>query len=97
MIFFATPRKINPKLTPVIEEIILHAMERDPKRRYQSAMEMRGELENYESVVMSSRHARLQAPQVWKSKFRMVPLVGGILVLWVLSFVLLYLFLRKHH
>ena len=30
------PRKLNPKLTPVLEEIILHAMERDPKRRYQS-------------------------------------------------------------
>ncbi len=28
------PRKLNPKLTPVLEEIILHAMERDPKRRY---------------------------------------------------------------
>ena len=28
------PRKVNPKLTPVLEEIILHAMERDPKRRY---------------------------------------------------------------
>jgi serine/threonine protein phosphatase PrpC len=90
------PRKINPKLTPVLEEIILHAMERDPKRRYQSALEMRTELENYEAVVMTSRHARLQAPQIWKSRFRMVPMIIGILLLWVLSFVLLFLYLRKH-
>jgi hypothetical protein len=90
------PRKINPKLTPVLEEIILHAMERDPKRRYQSALEMRTELENYEAVVITNRHSRLQAPQIWKSRFRMVPMIIGILILWVLSFVLLFLYLRKH-
>ena len=90
------PRKVNPKLTPVIEEIILHAMERDPKRRYQSALQMRTELENYEAVVMTSRHARLQAPQIWKSRFGKVPMILGILILWVLSFVLLFLYLRKH-
>ena len=90
------PRKINLKLTPVLEEIILHAMERDPKRRYQSALEMRPELENYEAVVITNRHSRLQAPQIWKSRFRMVPMIIGILILWVLSFVLLFLYLRKH-
>jgi serine/threonine protein phosphatase PrpC len=90
------PRKINPKLTPVLEEIILHAMERDPKRRYQSALEMRTELENYEAVVITNRHSRLQAPQIWRSRFRMVPMIIGILILWVLSFVLLFLYLRKH-
>jgi serine/threonine protein phosphatase PrpC len=90
------PRKLNPKLTPVMEEIILHAMERDPKKRYQSAQEMRGELENYESVELTSRHSRLQAPQIWKSRFRMMPLIIGMLVLWVVSFLLLFLYLRKH-
>jgi serine/threonine protein phosphatase PrpC len=91
------PRKLNPKLTPVVEEIILHAMERDPKRRYQSATEMRTELENYESVEMTNRCSRLQAPQLWKSKFRMLPLILGFVFLWLLSFVLLYLWLRKKH
>jgi serine/threonine-protein kinase len=91
------PRKLNPKLTPVVEEIILHAMERDPKRRYQSATEMRTELENYEAVEMTNRCSRLQAPQIWKSKFRMLPLILGMLFFWVLSFVLLYLWLRKKH
>ncbi len=91
------PRKLNPKLTPVVEEIILHAMERDPKRRYQSATEMRTELENYEAVEMTNRCSRLQAPQIWKSKFRMVPLILGMLFFWLLSFLLLYLYLRKKH
>jgi serine/threonine protein phosphatase PrpC len=91
------PRKLNPKLTPVIEEIILHAMERDPKRRYQSAAAMRTELENYESVELTNRCSRLQAPQVWKSRFRMLPLLVGGFLLWLLSFFLLYLWLRKKH
>ena len=47
------PRKLNPKLTPVAEEIILHAMEREPKRRYQTALEMRAELDNYEAVELT--------------------------------------------
>jgi serine/threonine-protein kinase len=91
------PRKLNPKLTPVIEEIILHAMERDPKRRYQSATQMRTELENYEAVEMTDRCSRLQAPQIWKSRFRMLPLILGFVFLWLLSFLLLYLYLRKKH
>ncbi len=93
----AAPRKINSKLTPVLEEIILHAMERDPKRRYQSALEMGAELENYEIVEMSSRHARLQAPQLWKSRFRMLPLILVFVALWILGFFVMFWFLRKHH
>ncbi len=90
------PRKLNPKITPVLEEIILHAMERDPKRRYQSANEMKKELDDYESVEMTSRHSRLQAPQVWKSRFRMVPLILALVALWILGFLLMFLYLRKH-
>jgi hypothetical protein len=89
------PRKLNPKLTPVMEEIILHAMERDPKRRYQTAEEMRAELENYEAVVMTERHAHLQAPQIWKSRFRMLPMIIGILLSWVLLFFVFLWYFRK--
>jgi serine/threonine-protein kinase len=90
------PRKLNPKLTPVIEEIILHAMERDPKRRYQSAAAMKKELDDYESVELSSRHSRLQAPQIWKSRFRWLPLAIGVILLQTIIFVLLLLHFRKH-
>jgi serine/threonine protein phosphatase PrpC len=92
----AAPRKINTKLTPVLEEIILHAMERDPKRRYQSAAAMKRELDDYESVEMTSRCSRLQAPQIWKSRFRMLPLILGFVVLQVILFFLLWLHFRKH-
>jgi serine/threonine-protein kinase len=89
------PRKLNPKLTPVLEEIILHAMERDPKRRLQTAAEMKAELDDYEKVVMTNRCTRLQAPQIWKARFRMVPLIAGIVLFQVILFVLLYFMLKK--
>jgi serine/threonine-protein kinase len=92
------PRKVNPKLTPVLEEIILHAMERNPRQRYQSALEMRSELNDYDKVALTDRFARLQAPQVWRSRFRMVPLVLALVALWVIGFFLMYLyFSKKHH
>ena len=92
----AAPRKVNPKLTPVLEEIILHAMERDPKRRYQTAAEMKKELDDYECVQMTDRCSRLQAPQMWKSRFRMVPIIAGYVLLLVIIFLLLVLHFQKH-
>ena len=89
------PRKLNPQLTPVLEEIMLHAMERDPKRRYQSAAAMKKELDDYESVELTSRSSRLQSPQIWKSRFRMAPLIIGIVLLQVVVFLLLLLYFRK--
>ena len=44
------PRKRNPGVSPEIEEIILHAMERDPKKRYQTAAAMKAELDDPASV-----------------------------------------------
>jgi serine/threonine protein phosphatase PrpC len=91
------PRKINPKLTPVIEEIILHAMEREPKRRYQSAAEMKRELDDYEIVELSKRFERLRSPPVWKSRFRMVPIIIVFVLLWILGFFAMFLYFKKHH
>jgi serine/threonine-protein kinase len=91
----AAPRKLNNKLTPVLEEIILHAMERDPKRRYQSAAEMKRELDDYEVVQMTNRCSRLQAPQIWKSRFRWLPMVLAFVALQGVFFLLLFLYFRK--
>jgi serine/threonine-protein kinase len=73
------PRKVNPKLTPVLEEIILQR-----------------ELDDYEVVEMTDRCTRLQAPQVWKSRFRMLPMILGFVFLQVVLFLLLLLYFRKH-
>ncbi len=54
------PRKRNPKVTPQVEEIILHAMERDPKNRFQSAAAMKAELDDPSSVQLTGRWERLR-------------------------------------
>jgi serine/threonine protein phosphatase PrpC len=90
------PRKLNPKLTPVLEEIILHAMEREPKRRYQSATAMKKELDDYESVEVTNRASRLQSPQIWKSKFRMAPIIIGFVLLQALVFLFFLWHFKKH-
>ncbi len=59
------PRKRNSNVSPQVEEIILHAMERDPKNRYQSAAAMKAELDNPADVQLTGRCARLQAPTPW--------------------------------
>ncbi len=87
------PRKLNHHLTPVLEEIILHALERDPAKRYANAGEMKSELENYESVSLTNRYERLRSPQPWSGARRMAPIVIAIVVLWVLSFLGLWWFL----
>jgi serine/threonine protein kinase len=88
------PRKINPKITPAVEEIILHALERDPANRFQSALEMKAELDDYEKVELVGRYRHLQAPQLWKSRFRMMPLYLLLGLSWVIIFLLLFLFLK---
>ncbi|HVW21989.1 MAG TPA: protein kinase [Opitutaceae bacterium] len=90
------PRKLNPDLTPVIEEIILHALERDPKERYASAADIRRELDNYEIVPLTNRYQRLRAPEPWRGgKWRLWVAIGVIEVL-LLGLALWYFRFHRH-
>src|SRR5262249_17404908 len=44
------PRKLNPEISPPLEAVILKAVNKDPKSRYQSAREMLAELEALDSL-----------------------------------------------
>ena len=44
---YPRPRELNPSLHPRLEEIILRSLEKDPARRYQSARDMQGDLEDF--------------------------------------------------
>ena len=95
----AAPRKVNPKLTPVLEEIILHALERNPANRYASAAAMKAELDDYEKVPLTQRWQRLQPPQIWKTRYRMVPIIAGMVLLNIALFLALWWYLstaKKH-
>lgn len=75
------PRQRNAELTPQVEEIILHAMARNPAERYQTALEMKYDLDNPERVEVTGRAARLVAPKPWTGhwrKVRRVALAAGI-------------------
>jgi serine/threonine-protein kinase len=90
------PRKINPKLTPAVEEIILHAMERNPADRYPAAAAMKAELDDYEKVELVERFRRLQRPQLWKSRFRALPLILFFAFTWIAGFLLIFWYLKHH-
>lgn len=64
------PRKRNPQISPQVEEIILHAMARDPQERYASAWQMKQELDNPDSVQVTGRSERLVEPTLGKTFWR---------------------------
>ena len=66
------PRKANPKVSPQVEEIILHALERDPKNRYPTAAAMKADLDNPSAVELTGRCDRLQTPTPWKRGWKKV-------------------------
>jgi len=51
------PRELLPSLDPKVEEIIMHAIEREPRERYATAKDMLDELRNPEAVVIRDRSA----------------------------------------
>ena len=88
------PRKVNPAISPVIEEIILHAMERDPHNRYPTAAAMKAELQAPETVQVTGRCERLKPPVLWRARWRMVRVAVFSFLLPILIFGLLWLVFR---
>jgi serine/threonine-protein kinase len=92
------PRSRNPQLSPQIEEIILHAMERNPSERYASAAAMRAELNNYSEVLLTERSKRLRPPQLWKARVPLGPKIAALVVLQaVVFFLLFWWFSHRNH
>ena len=90
------PRKLNPEISPRLEEIILHAMERDPKDRYRKAAEMKAELEAPEKVQLTGRCDRLQSASPWKARLHGVRIALWTVLVTILVFGLILVFFRRH-
>lgn len=59
------PREIMPSIPEALEEIVMHAMERDPARRYQSAAEMIKDIDTFKlnpSVVFGYKNSPVPIP-----------------------------------
>jgi len=89
------PRKRNPEVTPQVEEIILHAMEREPGKRYPKATAMKTELDNPTATVqLTGRCDRLQAPSSLtsggqKTKWIILGVTTALLVLGLLVWLII--------
>jgi serine/threonine protein kinase len=64
------PRGVNPDLSPQLEEIILHALERDPRGRYARMSDFRKDMEAPVRVLPTGRAERLKPPRPWKILWR---------------------------
>jgi len=72
-------RSLNSFVTPEAEEIVLHAMRRDPKERYQSAAELKRDLDLPDRVHVTGLSQRLQAPR-WRLSLQGTPILSGIVI-----------------
>lgn len=89
------PTRLNPQISPQVEEIILHAMEQRPEFRYQSAAAMKADLDNPEKVELTGRVNRLRPPVQWtgrwgsgrKYAYALIPVVA-VLILYIYFHVL---------
>jgi serine/threonine-protein kinase len=90
------PRKINEQISPVMEEIILHALARNPDQRYSSASQMKAELENYNLVELTGRHLNLESSKPWKTRFHLLPLITFFVVLLLAGYALMFWYFTHH-
>ncbi len=84
------PRELRPEIPPALEEVVLHALERNPHDRPESAFEMRESLAHPGSVVMRNRAGRRRFTRRFSPRSRAAlgvaaAAAGYVLVLWVLS------------
>src|SRR5947208_1505216 len=86
------PRALRPEIPPALEEVVLHALERRPERRPESALELREALAHLDSVVITNRAARLRRARRLPRWARALVRIGGAaaaygLLFWALSHV----------
>ncbi len=79
-----------------MEEIILHALERQPYDRYPSAAAMKAELQAPETVQLTGRCDRLRPPVPWRAGWRTARLILLAVLLPIVVFGLLFLIFRHH-
>ena len=80
------PSRWVADLDPKLEEIVLHAIERSPRNRYNDAKELLADLEDPSRVVVTGRAHHLHPPASWQ-RFRAVIMAGVFFVSLIAIFV----------
>ena len=88
-------RKLNPEISPELQEILNRALERDPRHRYATASEMVWDLEHQEQVGIEdgARHPALRG-RIFPGG-RKILLYAGLALAPVVLFVLMLLLARR--
>jgi serine/threonine-protein kinase len=89
------PRKRNPDISPQLEEIILHAMERDPKDRYPRAADMKAELQAPEKVQWTGRCDRLKSSSPWEARWHALRIALWTVLITLVVFGLMLIAFRR--
>jgi len=90
------PRTLNPAISPEAEEIVLHAMRRNPDERYPTVAAFRAELDAPERVHVTGLSGRLRAPR-WRMSIQGTPfLVGGLVGVGTLLFLVVAFLVLSH-
>jgi eukaryotic-like serine/threonine-protein kinase len=88
------PRKLEPSITPQLQEILYRALEREPKNRYHSAREFAHDLEHQDQVGVAVRADESRWEKRRSPDARRLWLYVALAMLPVLIFALLYLVAR---
>ena len=91
------PRQLNPELSPQAEEIVLHALQRNPDNRYPTMAAFKADLDAPKRVPVTGLCKRLRPPR-WKLSFHGTPVLAGLLLGFgsIGLLVIAFLVLRAH-
>jgi eukaryotic-like serine/threonine-protein kinase len=88
-------RELNPEISPELEEILLRALERDPRHRYATAAEMAWELEHQELVGVEADAHRAALHRRLLPGGRKMLVYSGLALLPLALFVLMLLLAHR--
>jgi serine/threonine-protein kinase len=87
--------KLNPAISPQLQEILYRALERDPRHRYATAAEMAWDLEHQEQVGVEEGGHRLALHQRLSLGGRKMLLYAGLALVPLLIFGLMVMLARR--
>jgi serine/threonine protein kinase len=88
-------RKLNPEISPQLQEVLMRAMERDPRHRYATAHEMAWELEHPELVGVDEGPRKLTLQQRLIPNRRKMMMYAALALVPILIFVLMVVLAKR--
>jgi serine/threonine-protein kinase len=89
------PRKLNPEITPEMQEIIYRSLEREPKNRYPSAREMAYDLEHQDQVGVAERPEAAKWEKRQSPERRRWLLYAGLAMIPLVVFAVMFLLAKR--